>query len=995
MIELTKDLLIDAGGWAEMKKARKLHEDGAVEEAVYEKGELRGMVRLGGKMKRTRMVIRSATDMENFCSCPMVRRDGRICAHVLALGLEVLTPREVEKEKEEAVSDWPEVREDGEEVKLSVMLPLRVGVSWEKSQLMVGFGIEVDGEEKLLSEWPVDRVVKMDDQDAELWHVLGEIFPSRAPGVVSLSRGEFLQLLRGIAGHDRVWFGKKERAAVLPFFSDRGVLFQKGKKLAVRWPEEMEVLVDGGSAWALREGDFFPLVNGLPEEWQAVMDGGLLVAAEEAHWVVEGLSRWFEVDEDLLGALPKTMEPLVEIELEGSLRHLEARPIFHYGNKKLPPGEKRLLEGEGGESFLTDSLLEDEVLRVLGDWGFGEVNGKGVMVLDEREGILKFHAYGFDELKNRWVLTVGERFETAAEKVVAIRPRFDYQGSGEDWFSISMAYDAGGTEMTREEIQRLLNMGQSEKALGQGRVAFLDREQVEELGEVMSDCDPLQDSPGVMKLDARQSSYLREAATRMGVKTKAWPREAVAELGDRLDELGEVLRPYQREGVEWLWGVTELGMGAILADDMGLGKTLQTLAFIKARLSEKGGRALVVCPSSLVGNWLAEADKFVPELKAVAVVGKGRGEALKAKADIVVTSYAILRLDVDDFSNEDFEVIALDEAQQIKNPDSQVAKAACRLRGKHRVALTGTPLENSVRDLWSIMNFVLPGYLGSRKSFSERFEKPLRKAHDEGLAQRLSMRLKPVMKRRLKSEVAGDLPDKIEQVRYVEPTPKQRKIYQELLRESRMQVDAAEGGRKKMVALTALLRLRQACCDLRLLPGLEVEPGEAGGKMLELESLLQEAVTGGHRVLVFSQFVQLLQGVVPMLAENGWEFCYLDGQTKKRDEVVSRFQNEEVPIFLISLKAGGVGLNLTAADTVIHLDPWWNPAVEAQATDRAHRIGQSRTVNSYKLITKGTVEEKILALQEKKKKLISGTLGDGAALAAGLTEEEMAGLLES
>ena len=290
------------------------------------------------------------------------------------------------------------------------------------------------------------------------------------------------------------------------------------------------------------------------------------------------------------------------------------------------------------------------------------------------------------------------------------------------------------------------------------------------------------------------------------------------------------------------------------------------------------------------------------------------------------------------------------------------------------------------------MEFALPGSLGPRKLFLERFEKPLRRGNDPSVARRLARKLKPVVLRRLKREVAQDLPDRIEQIRYCELAPKQQSIYRQLLRESRLQVESANDGRKRMVALTALLRLRQACCDLRLLPGLKVEDKDAGVKLDELEELLTEAISGGHRVLVFSQFVQLLQGVVPILLRNQWDYCYLDGSTKKRGEVVERFQEGEVPVFLISLKAGGVGLNLTAADTVIHLDPWWNPAVEAQATDRAHRIGQKNVVTSYKLITRGTVEEKILALQEEKRKMTEAVFDGESAIVPRLQEEELLNL---
>ena len=331
------------------------------------------------------------------------------------------------------------------------------------------------------------------------------------------------------------------------------------------------------------------------------------------------------------------------------------------------------------------------------------------------------------------------------------------------------------------------------------------------------------------------------------------------------------------------------------------GKTLQALAFIVAR----GGPALVVCPSSLVQNWLEEAEKFAPELMAISIEGPERAAILESNptADLLVTSYALLRLDADLYQGRNFRVIILDEAQNIKNPDAQVSQAAFHLRAEYRFALTGTPMENSVTDLWSIMNFVLPGYLGDRSRFRDRFEKPLARGNEPRLQRRLSRRLRPVVLRRLKEKVARDLPSKIEQVRYCDLSEIQRGVYQSLIEEGRRVIAGSEGGKRRMLALTALLRLRQACCDLRLLNLPDVSERDGSVKIQELSLLLEEAIEGGHRVLVFSQFVEMLQGVVPVLAERGFEFCYLDGQTRKRGEVVRRFQNSSIPVFLISLKA--------------------------------------------------------------------------------------------
>ncbi|MEM7601143.1 MAG: DEAD/DEAH box helicase, partial [Verrucomicrobiota bacterium] len=536
---------------------------------------------------------------------------------------------------------------------------------------------------------------------------------------------------------------------------------------------------------------------------------------------------------------------------------------------------------------------------------------------------------------------------------------------------------------------------QTSKKLPNGKVAVLNTHVAEQFSDIISDCEPEQMQGGVYRIDQSQAGYLRETARDFSFQTAGavpWQTSAEGiEYYDLSESLAATLRPYQEEGFLWMQQLASQGMGGILADDMGLGKTLQTLSF----LYSVGGTALVICPSSLVFNWVAEAEKFTPDLKAVAIEGPNRAATLAEHedADIFVTSYALLRRDEEVWQAKEFDVVILDEAQHIKNPDAQVSKIAHRLQGTYRFALTGTPIENSVRDLWSISRFTLPGYLGSRKDFSERFEKPLTSNQpDDAVRERLARRLKPVVLRRLKKEVAQDLPDKIEQVVYCDLKPKQKEVYEKLLRESKASLLDAEGGRQRMLALTALLRLRQTCCDLRLLGMDNIADEEASVKTDTLNELLEEAIEGGHRVLIFSQFVEMLQVLVPDLAAKQIDFCYLDGQTKNRGEVVKRFQEREVPVFLISLKAGGVGLNLTAADTVIHIDPWWNPAVEAQATDRAHRIGQTSVVTSYKLITRGTVEEKILALQEKKRSMTDSLLTEAGD--AGLSGEELMSLFD-
>jgi SNF2 family DNA or RNA helicase len=475
-----------------------------------------------------------------------------------------------------------------------------------------------------------------------------------------------------------------------------------------------------------------------------------------------------------------------------------------------------------------------------------------------------------------------------------------------------------------------------------------------------------------------------------------------AKLPERLEK---IVRPYQREGIGWLLYLAKNHFGGVLADEMGLGKTLQTLAFLELRRAQNKTKlpGLVLCPTSLVMNWLDEAKKFAPDLKVLALHGAGR-KALLSKIpeyDLVVTSYALLRRDIAEYEKQEFDAVILDEAQNIKNRTSQTAVSVKKLVSDHRMVLTGTPLENSLLDLWSIYDFLMPGYLGTATDFRDRYEIPVAKLGDEKAQQRLRQRVRPFLLRRTKAEVAKDLPAKIEQIAYCELTDEQKGVYRQILEEGRKQVSElsgkASGGRDRIAVLTVLMRLRQACCHLGLLPqpnsGTKVW-SEPSGKMEYFLDRLEEAISGGHRILVFSQFVSMLKIVQEELRRRKTPHCYLDGGTIDRAGEVDRFQrNQDIPVFLISLKAGGTGLNLTGADTVIHFDPWWNPAVEDQATARAHRIGQNKIVSSYKLIARDTVEEKIVRLQERKKELFRGTLVSEEDFVRGLDWTELQELL--
>ena len=464
------------------------------------------------------------------------------------------------------------------------------------------------------------------------------------------------------------------------------------------------------------------------------------------------------------------------------------------------------------------------------------------------------------------------------------------------------------------------------------------------------------------------------------------------------EDLKATLRGYQQQGLNWLQFLGKIGFSGVLADDMGLGKTLQTLAHLltEKREGKLKQPALVVAPTSLIPTWRGECRRFAPELNMLVLHGQSRGDLYRRidKSDVVLTSYALMLRDYDELIKRKYRVVVLDEAQAIKNPGTKLAKAACTLKAEYRLALTGTPMENHLGELWSVFHFLMPGFLGEKETFRRVFRQPIEKDADSNRQQLLARRVRPFLLRRTKEEVAKELPAKSEFVREIELTDAQRDLYETVRlamhHRIRAQIKEAGLGKTNIAVLEALLKLRQICCDPRLLKGDDASDA-ASAKFELLMEMLNGMVETGRRVIIFSQFVEMLELIERGLQDSKLDYTMLTGRTRDRETPVKRFQAGEVPIFLISLKAGGTGLTLTRADTVIHYDPWWNPAVEAQATDRAHRIGQDKQVFVYRLVSSGTVEEKMLELQSKKKDLVDGILG-GVAGKMSFTEEDIENL---
>jgi superfamily II DNA or RNA helicase len=489
--------------------------------------------------------------------------------------------------------------------------------------------------------------------------------------------------------------------------------------------------------------------------------------------------------------------------------------------------------------------------------------------------------------------------------------------------------------------------------------------------------------------------------------------EELRRLGERLRQFEGIrpaatppgfraqLRPYQSQGLGWLGFLREFGFHGVLADDMGLGKTVQTLAHLLAQRQEvhPSRPSLIIAPTSLMGNWRREAAQFAPELRVLVLHGAERHRHFPSIADhdLVLTTYPLLRRDRDRLLEHRFHYIVLDEAQAIKNPKSQTTQIVYQLQGEHRLCLTGTPMENHLGELWSMFHFLMPGYLGGLQRFNRLFRIPIERLDDDTRRDALRQRLRPFLLRRSKAEVASDLPEKTEIVRTVSLQGAQRDLYEtiRLAMDKKLRREIGNKGlaRSHIMILDALLKLRQVCCDPRLLSLPQAKKVKQSAKLELLMDLLPEMIEEGRKILLFSQFTQMLGLIETELQGRDIDYAKLTGQTRRRDETIARFQEGEVPVFLISLKAGGVGLNLTAADTVIHYDPWWNPAVENQATDRAHRIGQDKAVFVYKLITEETVEDKIIALQQQKQALAEA-IYTGAQRGSRLTAEDLQALLQ-
>ena len=571
-----------------------------------------------------------------------------------------------------------------------------------------------------------------------------------------------------------------------------------------------------------------------------------------------------------------------------------------------------------------------------------------------------------------------------------------------DWFDINAVIIFGEFEIPFKELRKLILKGKNEITLPNGEIAVVPSSWLKDYSELFhfSENSNL-DKPILKKHHIALVQELEEAE-----HSKVVMNRKLNQLKDfnNIEEhplpkkFKGKLRPYQKAGYDWLQFLSQYKLGGCLADDMGLGKTVQTLALLQSQ--KEGGAdvaSLLVMPTSLVYNWQKEAKKFTPSLRVYNYTGVNRIKDIGQFTgyDLVITSYGIIRRDLDMLKSYFFNYIILDESQAIKNPTSNISKAVRELGSRQRLILTGTPIENSTMDLWSQMNFINPGLLGHQSFFKKQYQIPIEKQNNEDKTNKLFSLIKPFVMRRHKSQVAKDLPKKVENIHYSTMTVLQEEMYEETKNKYRndilSHIETHGLGKSQMVLLQGLTQLRLIANHPKM-----SDPDYVGdsGKLDDMMHMLSNTLSEGHKILIFSQFVKHLTIVKELIESRGLDYCYLDGTTRNRQAQVERFQEDDsVKIFLISLKAGGLGLNLTQADYVFLLDPWWNPAVEAQATDRAHRIGQKKTVFTYKFITKNTIEEKILELQKRKLKLAKDLISTDQSFVKQLSKDDISELL--
>ena len=987
--------------------------------------------------------------IQSFCPCAQNQRYGVICKHVMALGCMIMLrntdpAREERYRSEQRASRLavlePSVRRapDGVPARLQCGWGRDFAAAFASGRIAVHVAFTLpDGRRLAPSQLPRDLPLALSDADDNLLSVLEDIAGGVLGDVVDASPADFLNILE-LRPH-----GKAH--AVL-----RVDLDEPRKCFVVRPDSDLPAdcaglartyLVHDNVGFVFADTRPFRLDKVLSGPYQFVYSAPVDISRAEMPDFLETqipmLERQIEVamspSRDLFEFTPA--QPQLQAALNGSRASLRIELFARYGETTVVCG------GDPGAVVSIpdpDDLLlyrvrnrpaEAAAVAQITAMGFipGDDPDSPALFLVGQRAVEDFLAGGLPFLRRAgWKFSLGGKVDRILEENPHVVPVVTLDDASGGAFDVTMSFEVRGRTIPHADIQRALNKGESMLDF-EGGSFFIDTDAIESMRKVFEDCRSSAGArPGSFRVGGVYAPFVQSALRELdGVEwdddhAVVWRTNAARRNRDRnarlepvpLGELENTLRPYQKDGVYWMRFLEKSALCGLLADEMGLGKTLQTLTWISLARCDAETRdrpAIVICPTSLVENWNREAEKFVPHLRRLVISGPNRAERFREipGAQLVITSYALLPRDFQEaYSSVAFSLAVLDEAQHIKNRQTRSAQFVKRLDAHRKLALTGTPVENSVSDVWSIFDFLMPDYLGDYESFKASTEDPIAEGGKAAVeAQRkLKQKLHPFILRRVKKEVAKDLPDKIVRTQFCTMTEQQQRVYAAILAQAKGKIGdmvRQKGFAKSKFEILALLtKLRQCSCHLGLLKEVRegkiaVDPEEASGKVDAFLELLDEARGEGHRMLVFSQFTSMLAVLRKELDERGVTYCYLDGATKNRLDICAKFNTDRsIPVFLISLHAGGTGLTLTGADMVVHFDPWWNPAVEDQATDRAHRIGQKKTVFVVKMIAQGSVEERVLALQKKKQLVIDATVGgDDAATLEKLTYDDVRALL--
>lgn len=1001
-MEWTEDEVRKLTGWKAFRDGKSLADRGSVSD-FKQRGELlTGVFKMGRRKLRT--VVRSAEPLSVECGCEDNRRSGGVCAHGVALLLKSIQGEAM------AEAALPHEHKDelvGELIACRVLLPERFSEMLGKGKLWARIE-QVEAEP--------DQV----DAGMSLWIARNAPGPD-FPKMISLGAGELSQFLDLLVGHQRLRIEGREAELVLR--SERLPPLRLGNselrgeriylKLAefegrevqpIMWGESLALVVDDGEGVTIGK---------LPAEspsrcWSdeaadLLREGWLEISRNE---LLRDLDAWLDLFESpapgWLGQLHfEAGVPEFHLELEGSLTALDAKASFRYpGGRSCPLGaDWEQIEGLPGfdeQGILRTRSVATEkggLMRLLAQGFVADPRG-GEFQLRDSEQILAFVADGLPALQRDWQVRLGSRFEHVLKSVHVVRPQIEASENQSLAYELFFETDAGKA-IPGSKVREILRAGRRSVKTKSGAQVVISSAIPELVEPLMADLG-IVSTEGKIHLDRAKSLLFSELRKKLD-NSQSISDEPACKVVPVPAGLQAQLRDYQEAGFCWL--VDRLGSlsGALLADEMGLGKTVQTIALIEHfKQCGESGPSLVLVPTSLLGNWQEEFRRFAPKLQIVTLHGSGRDllrEQVSA-ADCVLTSYGTLARDLAFHLRQSYALLVADEASLLRNPDSEISRSVAKLQASKRLALTGTPVENRILDLWSIFRVVAPGYLGAKSEFLERYES----AESAGATERLRLRVSPYLLRRTKSEVAKDLPEKVVVDEWLDLDPEARKRYSEVAQaglQALEEIQKTQGvGAGSLHLLTVLLRLRQICLEPSLIEKDDSREPQ-GIKSKRLFEILTEREEQGKKTLVFSQFREYLRILKKCDDLPGGQRFLLDGSTRNRARLVSDFQSTEGPaVFLISLKAGGYGLNLTAADTVIHMDPWWNPAVEAQASDRAHRIGQTEPVTVYRLLTRATVEERVKRMQASKQAVIDALASDEIVVPSNWSESDLRGIVE-